>query len=317
MTSLTLHGIDTMGWLAEPVWRREVNIVLAGWVNGWRLFAGISAAITAFMLLRLRSADFSSPQDISAMIQCSVRWAVPFIYIVIAASALFKLSPNNLTLWLLKNRRYLGLCFAVAMAWQAAFIFIVSFSHSAHYYGEIYLLRDELEGSSGYLFLAAMTVTSFGAVRRLVTPEQWRFVHLSGVVFLWAYPFSVYWWNAFYYQTQNWFDWLFYLLGFTAFALRILAWGKERGERARAGVRCYLAASVVLLALFLASSGHVWQPALSAALLMPGWSAELELWLPFWPFEPFVPLLVFALGVAFASGRSAASQPHQQTALKL
>ena len=290
--------------------------MLARWVNGWRLFAGISAAITAFMLLRLRSADFSSPQDISAMIQYSVRWAVPFIYMVIATSALFKLSPNKLTLWLLKNRRYLGLCFAVAMAWQAAFIFIVSFSHSAHYYGEIYLLRDELEGSSGYLFLAAMTLTSFGAVRRLVTPEQWRFVHLSGVVFLWAYPFSVYWWNVFYYQTQNWFDWLFYLLGFTAFALRILAWGKERGERARAGVRFYLAASVVLLALFLASSGHVWQPALSAALLMPGWSAELELWLPFWPFEPFVPLLVFALGVALASGRSAASQPHQQTALK-
>ena len=302
-----------MGWLAEPILRTGVNIVLAGWVNGWRLLAVISAVITAFMLLRLRSVDLSSPQDLSAMIQYSVRWAVPFIFLVIATSPLFKLFPGNLTLWLLKNRRYLGLSFAVAMAWQGAFIFIVSVSHSAHYYGEIYLLRDELEGSSGYLFLVAMTVTSFGAVRRLVTPEQWRFVHLSGVIFLWAYPFSVYWWNVFYYQTQHWFDWLFYVLGYVAFALRVLAWGKARGEFVRSGARLYLAAGVVVLALFLASSGHVWQPAVSAALLRPAWSAELELWLPFWPFEPFVPLLVLALGVAIASGRSTASQLYQQT----
>ena len=200
--------------------------MLAVWIEGWRLFAVVSAVVTAFMMLRLVSTDLSSPQDLSAMIQYSVRWAVPFIFLVIATSALFRLFPCRSTRWLLRNRRYIGLCFAVAMAWQGAFIFIVSFSHSAHYYSEIYFLRDELEGSSGYLFLAAMTMTSFGIVRRRITAEQWRFLHLSGLIFLWAYPFSVYWWNVFYYQTQHWFDWLFYALGYIAFAVRILAWGK-------------------------------------------------------------------------------------------
>ena len=146
--------------------------MLPVWINGWRLFAVIAGVITTFMLLRLESTDFSSPQDLSAMIQYSVRWAVPFIFLVIATSALFKLFPNHLTRWLLRNRRYLGLCFAVAMAWQGAFIFLVSFSHSAHYYGEIYLLRDELEGSSGYLFLVAMTLTSFGALRPSYSPRS-------------------------------------------------------------------------------------------------------------------------------------------------
>ena len=120
------------------------NNVLTMWLNGWRLFTVIAGVITTLMLLRLRSTDFSSPQDLSAMIQYSVRWAVPFIFLVIATSALFKLFPGRLTRWLLRNRRYLGLCFAVAMAWQGALIFFVSFSHSAHYYSEIYLLRDEL-----------------------------------------------------------------------------------------------------------------------------------------------------------------------------
>ena len=134
-----------------------------GWLNGWRLFAVVSAVITTFMLFQLGSTDFSSPEDLSAMIQYSVRWAVPFIFLVIAISALYRLFPGRLTRWLLRNRRYIGLCFAIAMVWQGAFIFIVSFFHSTHYYGEIYLLRDELEGSSGYLLLAAMTATSFAA----------------------------------------------------------------------------------------------------------------------------------------------------------
>jgi len=286
-----------MGCMAEPVFHEKAKKMLPVWINGWRLFAVIAGVISIFMLLQLESTDFSSPQDLSAMIQYSVRWAVPFIFLVIATSALFKLFPNHLTRWLLRNRRYIGLCFAVAMAWQGAFIFLVSFSHSAHYYGEIYLLRDELEGSSGYLLLVAMTVTSFGVFRRRISAEQWRFLHLSGVIFLWAYPFSVYWWNVFYYQTQHWFDWLFYMLGYTAFALRILAWGQERGGASGAGIRQWIGSGVVLLSLVLAFSGHLWQPALSTALLAPPWSAELELWLPFWPFEPFVPLLVMAVGV--------------------
>ena len=280
--------------------------MLRMWINGWRLFVVIAAVITTFMLLRLGSTDFSLPQDLSAMIQYSVRWAVPFIFLVIATSALFKLFPSHLTRWLLRNRRYLGLCFAVAMAWQGAFIFIVSFSHSAHYYGEIYLLRDELEGSSGYLFLVAMTVTSFGAFRRRISAEQWRFLHLSGVIFLWAYPFSVYWWNVFYYQTQYWFDWLFYVLGYTAFALRILAWGKDSGVVSGAGMRQLMGGGVVLLSVVLAFSGHLWQPALSTALLASEWSTQLELWLPFWPFEPFLPLLIMAVGVWMATHNAAA-----------
>ena len=306
-----------MACLVEPVMAFEESRVTEAWPSGWRLFTVLSTVITTFMLLRLGSTDFSSPEDLSAMIQYSVRWAVPFIFLIIAISALYRLLPGRLTRWLLRNRRYLGLCFAVAMAWQGAFIFIVSCSHPAHYYGEIYLLRDELEGSSGYLLLAAMTATSFGIFRRHITNEQWRFLHLSGVIFLWAYPYSVYWWNVFYYQTQHWFDVLFYALGFTAFALRILAWGRDRGLAPNIDLRRLFGGSTMLLSLLLAGSGHLWQPALSSVLLMPLWSAELELWLPFWPFEPFVPLLVLALGVAMAFGEDAVSGPQHRVVAEL
>ena len=138
--------------------------MLAVWIEGWRLFAVVSAVITAFMMLRLVTTDFSSPQDLSAMIQYSVRWAVPFIFLVIATSALFRLFPGRSTRWLLRNRRYIGLCFAVAMAWQGAFIFIVSFSHSP-------------AASAATSFLSSLIATS-------------RYVAICGSIWPWQFWIS-------------------------------------------------------------------------------------------------------------------------------
>ena len=36
-------------------------------------------------------------------------------------------------------------------------------------------------------------------------------------------------------------------------------------------------------------------------LLAPNWSANLVLWLPFWPFEPFLSLFVIGTGAALLS----------------
>ena len=277
------------------------------WLNEWILFALLAIFINSFMIMKLLTLDLASPHAVAEMIQYSVRWAVPFIFLVTATSALFKLFPNEGFLWLLRNRRYVGLSFAMAMAWQGAFIFIVSSTHSEHYYAEIYLLRDELEGSSGYLLLAAMTITSFGFFRRRLTPQQWTFLHRAGVYFLWAYPFSVYWWNVFYYQTQHWWDISLYCLGFSAFALRIFAWGHVAGPRSvHWAPQRIIGTGIILGALGLAASGHLWQPLVSTTLLSAAWSSELELWLPFWPFEPFIPLLVLGVGMWMRQGRASA-----------
>jgi hypothetical protein len=255
------------------------------------------------MLAESVRADLTSPEGAAHMIQYSVRWAVPFIYLVVAASAMPVLLPGTFWRWCLRNRRYLGLVFAVAMAWQGAFIFLLSSQHSSHYYGEVYLLRDELEGSSGYLFLAAMVVTSFRFGRRHLSAAQWKTLHRSGMYFLWAYPFSVYWWNLFYYGEAQALDYLFYWAGFLAFAVRIAAWGRKRqlsaagsGTPAATPARRALGTAIMAAALLAAATGGAWREGISTALLAPAWSANLALWLPFWPFEPFLPLAALGLG---------------------
>ena len=42
--------------------------------------------------------------------------------------------------WLLRNRKYTGLCFAVAMGWQGLFIFLMTNIHRGYYFEEIFFL---------------------------------------------------------------------------------------------------------------------------------------------------------------------------------
>ena len=279
------------------------------YINGWWLFWLVAIPISAATAIEMTSVDMSTGAGVSHMIGYSVRFAVPLIFLVIAASAVQKLFPGPFPMWWLRNRKYIGLMFAVAMAWQGLFIFTMSMFFRDYYYEDVYLLRDELEGSVGYIFLAAMVATSFKFGRKRLNKQQWDLLHTSGVYFLWAYPFSVYWWNLSYYENPQPIDYFFYWFGFLAFASRIAAWGKKRrqaGSSADAANHTPLVFQVVGgvivgLGLIAAATGLLWQDAVTTFLTTPQWSADLVLWLPFWPFEPFLPLFIIGLGTMLAT----------------
>ena len=280
-------------------------------INEWGLFWLISIPMSIVMVVKMMGADMSTGPGVSSMIGFSVRWAVPFIYLVVAASSVQILFPGPFSMWWLRNRKYIGLCFAVAMAWQGLFIFIMSNFFREFYYGDVYLLRDELEGSVGYIFLAAMVVTSFQFGRKYLSPKQWKLLHKSGIYFLWAYPFSVYWWNLSYYENPQAIDYVFYWSGFLAFVLRIAAWGKKRQRAAKRNAPqsrsplalTVLGGAIIAFGLLVSASGRHWQESVTALLTAPKWSADLVLWFPFWPFEPYLSLFIIGLGVMLVTNK--------------
>ena len=283
----------------------ELKVVLGKKaINGWRLFWLVSIPMSIVMVIAMTGADMSSGPGVSKMIQFSVRWAVPFIYLVVAASSVQILFPGPFPMWWLRNQKYIGMCFAVAMAWQGFFIFIMSNFFRDYYYADVYLLRDELEGSIGYIFLTAMVVTSFSFGRKHLNPKQWKLLHKSAIYFLWAYPFSVYWWNLFYYENPEPIDYVYYWSGFLAFAVRIAAWGKKRQQAAKRNAPesstppafKVLGGAIIALGLFVSATGLHWQEPVTAFLTAPKWSADLVLWLPYWPFEPYLSLFIIGLG---------------------
>lgn len=262
------------------------------------------------MIVAMIGTDLSTASGVSHMISYSVRWAVPFVYLVVAASAVPVLFPGAFPMWWLRNRKYLGLCFAVAMAWQGLFIFMMSSFFRDYYFEEVYYFRDELEGSTGYIFLTAMVLTSFQFGRKYLSQRQWKLLHRFGLIYLWAYPFSVYWWSvAHYYGAPQPIDYVFYWSGFLAFALRIAAWGKKRlhaatRESSKTSTPLLLkvmGSAIVGIGLLASAVSPFLQETLTGFLTAPAWSAKLELWFPYWPFEPFLSLLVIGLGTALVT----------------
>lgn len=266
-------------------------------LNDWSLFWLISAPISLAMLIAMSSADLASGAGVSEMIQLSVRCAVPLLYLTFAASALQIVYPTTFSRWLLKNRKYMGLCFAAAMAWQLFFILWMVLIFSDYYIEEVYVLRDAIEGVGGYLFLIAMTITSFKFARKRMSPKNWRLLHKTGIYFLWAYAFSVYWWALFYYKDPLPIDYVFYWAGFLAWALRAAAWGKKNKPQVAHVGATVLGYLVIGFGLIAASFGRAWQPASEQYLWGYSFTKIPELYMPYWPFEPFLPLFAIALGV--------------------
>ncbi|MEM1114165.1 MAG: hypothetical protein AAGI11_19775 [Pseudomonadota bacterium] len=281
------------------------SILQNRFLNGWWLFSLIALPITGIVISRMLQTDLSAGPGVSEMIGLSVRLAIPFIYLAMAASAFQVLWPGAFGKWWLRNRRYIGLCFAVGMFWQGVFIFIISTVYRDYYYSDVYYFRDELEGTFGYVFLAAMVLTSFRFTRKHLDQAQWKLIQKGGIYALWGYAFSVYWWNLSYYGNPEAHDYVYYWAGFAAFAIRIAAWGKQRRLRAeKQGAAAPGLASrwagigLIASGLLLSATGLQWQDPVTTFLTSPAWSAELVLWLPFWPFEPFLPLMLIGLGVA-------------------
>ena len=179
-------------------------------INGWRLFWLISGPISVAVIFAMTRTDLSSGPGVSSMIQLSVRCAVPLLFVAFAASSVGALFPGPFGLWLLRNRKFIGLSFAAAMAWQAFFILWLVTIHRDYYVQDVYVLRDAIEGVLGYSFLIAMTFTSFKFGRGLLTPKQWKLLHTLGIYSLWIYAFAVYWWNMFYYPNPILIDYIYY-----------------------------------------------------------------------------------------------------------
>jgi len=280
-----------------------------GLLDGWGLFWLVTLPTSALMVVSMMRADLANGEAVSSMIQLSVRCAIPWLYLAFAASSVQILFPGLFGRWLLRNRKVLGLCFAAAMGWQLVFIVWLVTVYRDYYVAEVYVLRDVIEGVGGYLFLIAMTLTSFRFGRQHLTPKRWKLLHKSGIYFLWAYAFSVYWWALFYYPDPDWIDYIFYWTGLLAWGLRAAAWSKKRrqlaGKKApkTSSKPAFLLLGAILIGfgLIAASTGSVWWEPVEEILTGYSFTRIPELYLPYWPPIPFLPLFVMAAGTLLAT----------------
>jgi methionine sulfoxide reductase heme-binding subunit len=81
--------------------------------------------------------------------------------------------------WLLQNRRFLGLAMAVSHTYHA-----IAFTTL-----QVAILNQPLHGDPlailGYIFLIAMTITSFPTPTKKIGRKAWRILHTAGMYYFW------------------------------------------------------------------------------------------------------------------------------------
>lgn len=266
-------------------------------INGWRLFFLITVPISLLMVVTMKDVDLSSPAGLSSMIQLSVRCSVPWLFVAFAASSFHVLFPGSFGRWLLRNRSKIGLCFATAMGWQLLFIVWLVSVHTQYYLEEVYVLSDAVEGVIGFILLIGMVLTSFKFGRSRLTPGQWKILHKTGIYWLWAYAWSVYWFNLYYYQSPVLLDYFYYWGGTLAWSMRMGAWSKKRWQQSP-GQPLVLVPGIVMVLIGLAGIGFGSNWSAQAYELYAGIRIMefIDTFMPYFPFVPFYPVALITFG---------------------
>jgi DMSO/TMAO reductase YedYZ heme-binding membrane subunit len=152
------------------------------WFEGWRLFLLLTLILIALCVWIAGMRQFEV-DGLRMAIRFTARTSLLFFCLAFSAAALARLWPNAFTRWQRRNRRYLGVTFAVSHALHAAAI--IAFANMDPIgYAAATSLASYIFGGIGYAFIVAMTATSFDAAGALLGPQAWRALHLVGGYYL-------------------------------------------------------------------------------------------------------------------------------------
>ncbi|PJG52156.1 hypothetical protein CVM73_26820 [Bradyrhizobium forestalis] len=153
------------------------------WFEGWRLLAALSVSLIALSLWIASMRQFEV-EGVRMVIRFTARSSLLLFCLAFGAAALARLWPNAWTRWQKRNRRYLGLSFAVSHAIHAVAIITFARMDPAGF-TEATSAASYIFGGIGYGFIIAMSATSFDRAAALIGPRAWRALHLVGGYYLW------------------------------------------------------------------------------------------------------------------------------------
>jgi hypothetical protein len=151
--------------------------------SGWPLVGWAAIGVVAMVAWILAAAGVEQ-EGLRIVIRATARTSVTLFGLAFVASSLHRIWPAAASRWLLRNRRYLGVSFAVSHFTHLLFIFALCGWSPAAVLREGGIVGVTL-GGLGYVFLAAMTATSFDRTAAWLGPRRWRRLHTVGAYYLW------------------------------------------------------------------------------------------------------------------------------------
>jgi sulfoxide reductase heme-binding subunit YedZ len=152
-------------------------------MTGWRL-VGVLVFLVAAMTAGLVISHDGDVDGIRVAIRATARTSLVLFVMAFTASALAELVPSEATRWQRRNRRYLGVSFAVSHFIHLGAILVLASVDQALFWKLTNVSTIVLAGTA-YLFIAAMAATSFDRTAAWLGPRKWRLLHLIGGWYIW------------------------------------------------------------------------------------------------------------------------------------
>lgn len=157
---------------------------LAGWpIVGW------SALVVAGLMVAILGVDGVEEAGLRATVRASAQTSFVLFISAFSASSLYAMWPAPVTRWMRRNRRYLGVSFAASH-----FIHLIAIVALALQLGDQFKADSVtvVGGGLAYVFIAAMTATSFDRTAAWIGPVAWRRLHTVGSYYIWFIFFTSY-----------------------------------------------------------------------------------------------------------------------------
>ena len=155
-------------------------------IQRWNLVKVSTIAIVILLALILIFHGINEP-SMAIVIRLTARTSCILFLLAFCASSLRRFKSDRFTRWLLQNRRYFGLSMAVSHGFHAIAIIGAAILSTET------IPTDSHGGNLGYLFIIAMTITSFRYPASFLGERGWQILHTVGMYYLWLafiYSFS-------------------------------------------------------------------------------------------------------------------------------
>lgn len=152
-------------------------------MNGWRL-TGVISLLLATMTLGLLGFRGWDAEGLRLVIRVTARTSLLLFVLAFTAAAMVELLPGEATRWQRRNRRYLGVSFAVSHFIHLVAILSLALLDRALFWKLTNIGTIVLAGTA-YLFIAAMAATSFDRTAAWLGPRNWRLLHVVGGWYVW------------------------------------------------------------------------------------------------------------------------------------
>jgi sulfoxide reductase heme-binding subunit YedZ len=152
-------------------------------MKGWTLTIAISGAL--LVLFGLQFAIYGTGEEgIRVVVRATARTSVLLFAMAFAASSLRVFWPGVATRWLLQNRRYIGVSYAVSHVIHA-FALAALYSASESFRSDLNAVTL-VGGGLAYVFTLAMAFTSSDAAVAALGLPRWRLLHTVGGWYIWV-----------------------------------------------------------------------------------------------------------------------------------